>query len=197
MALDVTGPVAAALHEVRATAEGIFSGAGDYWDAARQNGELKREPRDAPADGRGQGDLPGEPATQSCVAVAPARPGHGRHRPDCRLVLRQPTPLRNYLRRRRDGIRQSMPVSSPDGLVGRSSTSASWLRGCFCLRPHEHRSRAATSNRSPGYRAGARRRHLGRSSAQGRPQSVQAGRFHHHFGDRRALSAARVRSPGS
>ena len=42
-ALDVTGPVAGALHEVTATTEGVFSGAGNYWDAARQNAELKRQ----------------------------------------------------------------------------------------------------------------------------------------------------------
>ena len=42
-ALDVTGPIASALHEVTATASGIVTGAGDYWDAASQNGELKRE----------------------------------------------------------------------------------------------------------------------------------------------------------
>lgn len=42
-ALDVTGPVAAALHEVVATAEGLVTGADNYWDAARQNGELKRQ----------------------------------------------------------------------------------------------------------------------------------------------------------
>ena len=42
-ALDVTGPVAAALHEVSATVDGLVGGAGDYWDAARQNGELKRD----------------------------------------------------------------------------------------------------------------------------------------------------------
>src|SRR5215212_7858076 len=42
-ALDVTGPVAGALHEVTATASGLVTGAGSYWDAARQNSELKRE----------------------------------------------------------------------------------------------------------------------------------------------------------
>jgi rod shape-determining protein MreC len=42
-ALDVTGPVAGALHEVTATAKGLVTGAGDYWDAAGQNGALKRE----------------------------------------------------------------------------------------------------------------------------------------------------------
>jgi len=42
-ALDITGPVAGGLHEVTATVEGVFTGAGDYWDAAGQNGKLKRE----------------------------------------------------------------------------------------------------------------------------------------------------------
>jgi rod shape-determining protein MreC len=42
-ALDVTGPVASALGEVTATVGGLFSGADDYWDAANQNRELKRE----------------------------------------------------------------------------------------------------------------------------------------------------------
>ena len=41
-ALDVTAPVSSALSEVGATAEGLVSGAGDYWNAIQQNGELKR-----------------------------------------------------------------------------------------------------------------------------------------------------------
>ena len=44
-ALDLTGPVAGALHEVTATASGLASGAGNYWDAARQNGALKQQRR--------------------------------------------------------------------------------------------------------------------------------------------------------
>ena len=42
-ALDITGDIAGSLHEVTATASGLASGATDYWDAARQNGALKRE----------------------------------------------------------------------------------------------------------------------------------------------------------
>ena len=42
-ALDVTAPLTGGLREVTATAEGLFSGAGNYWDAASQNAELKRE----------------------------------------------------------------------------------------------------------------------------------------------------------
>ena len=45
-ALDITGPVSSSLHQVTATAGGLFSGAGNYWDAANQNASLKRE-RDA------------------------------------------------------------------------------------------------------------------------------------------------------
>ena len=43
VALDVTGPIAGALHEVTATAGGLVTGAGNYWDAANQNAQLKRQ----------------------------------------------------------------------------------------------------------------------------------------------------------
>jgi rod shape-determining protein MreC len=43
LALDVTAPASNALNEVATTATGLVSGAGDYWNAARQNGELKRQ----------------------------------------------------------------------------------------------------------------------------------------------------------
>ena len=42
-ALDITAPITGALHEVTATAGGLFTGAGNYWDAANQNAKLKRE----------------------------------------------------------------------------------------------------------------------------------------------------------
>src|SRR5437868_12119509 len=41
-ALDLTAPISGALSEVSDTATGMVSGAGDYWNAARQNGDLKR-----------------------------------------------------------------------------------------------------------------------------------------------------------
>ena len=43
VALDATAPVSDALHEITATISGLASGAGNYWDAARQNAGLKRE----------------------------------------------------------------------------------------------------------------------------------------------------------
>ena len=42
-ALDVTAPISSGLSEVTTTVTGLFSGAGNYWDAANQNAELKRE----------------------------------------------------------------------------------------------------------------------------------------------------------
>jgi len=42
-ALDATAPASNALNEVAITATGLVSGAGDYWNAARQNGELKKQ----------------------------------------------------------------------------------------------------------------------------------------------------------
>ncbi len=42
-ALDVTAPITGALAEVSATAKGLASGAGNYWDAAHQNSKLKAE----------------------------------------------------------------------------------------------------------------------------------------------------------
>ncbi|HKX92164.1 MAG TPA: rod shape-determining protein MreC [Sphingomicrobium sp.] len=42
-ALDVTGPVAGGLREVSSTVKGVVTGAGNYWDAADQNGRLKQE----------------------------------------------------------------------------------------------------------------------------------------------------------
>jgi rod shape-determining protein MreC len=43
VALDVTSPVSNALNEVATTVSGLGSGAGDYWNAARQNAELKQQ----------------------------------------------------------------------------------------------------------------------------------------------------------
>lgn len=43
VALDATAPVSGALREVTTTVSGLFSGAGNYWDAANQNAQLKRD----------------------------------------------------------------------------------------------------------------------------------------------------------
>ena len=43
VALDTTAPVTSGLRQVTATVGGVFTGAGNYWDAAHQNAQLKRE----------------------------------------------------------------------------------------------------------------------------------------------------------
>lgn len=42
-ALDVTAPISGAMREVTTTVTGLVGGAGNYWDAANQNAELKRD----------------------------------------------------------------------------------------------------------------------------------------------------------
>ena len=42
-ALDATAPITGGLRAVTTTVGGVVSGASGYWDAARQNGELRRE----------------------------------------------------------------------------------------------------------------------------------------------------------
>jgi rod shape-determining protein MreC len=119
-ALDITGPVAGALHEVTATAEGLVTGAGDYWDAARQNGELKRENRamlrrmvEAKAIVQENQQLKAalQLRQQSRDTVAVGRiVGSSFNSPRRFAIISAGTS---------DGIREGMPVRSPDGLVGR------------------------------------------------------------------------------
>lgn len=42
-ALDVTAPITGTLRGVTTTVSGLVSGAGDYWDAANQNGQLRKD----------------------------------------------------------------------------------------------------------------------------------------------------------
>ena len=44
-ALDITAPITGSLRSVTDTAAGLLSGAGNYWDAARQNAGLRDENR--------------------------------------------------------------------------------------------------------------------------------------------------------
>ena len=119
-ALDITGPVAGALHEVTATANGLMSGAGDYWDAARQNGELKRQNRamlQRMVEARAifQENMQLKAALQlrqhTADVVATGRiVGSSFNSPRRFAILSAGA---------RDGIREGMPVRSPSGLVGR------------------------------------------------------------------------------
>src|SRR3982750_4317363 len=120
LALDVTGPVASALHEVTATAEGLVTGAGNYWDAARQNGDLKRENHamlqrmvEAKAIFQENRQLKAvlQLREQERSAVAVGRiVGSSFNSPRRFAILSVGAS---------DGVRIGMPVRSPDGLVGR------------------------------------------------------------------------------
>jgi rod shape-determining protein MreC len=120
VALDVTGPVSGALHEVTATAKGLVSGAGNYWDAARQNAKLKKDrkamlQRMIEAKAILQENRQLKAALQlrerSRDAVAAGRiVGSSLSSPRRFAVLSVGTG---------DGVRVGMPVRSPDGLIGR------------------------------------------------------------------------------
>ena len=119
-ALNVTGPVASGLHEVTATTQGLFTGAGDYWDAARQNGKLKRE-RKAMLQRMVEAKAIAHENRQ-LKALLQLR----QHARDTVAVGRIVGSSFNSPRRfailsagASDGIRESMPVRSPDGLIGR------------------------------------------------------------------------------
>jgi rod shape-determining protein MreC len=119
-ALDVTAPVTGALSEVTATVEGLFTGAGDYWNAANQNAELKRERRalmqrmvEARAIVQENKQLKAalqlRERTRDAVAAG-------------RIVgssFNSPRRFAIFSAGTSDGVRIGMPVRSPDGLVGR------------------------------------------------------------------------------
>jgi rod shape-determining protein MreC len=119
-ALDAFSPISGALNEVSSTAGGLVSGAGNYWDAAHQNGKLKRE-RDM---------------MRRSIIQAKAIQQENRQL-KAMLQLRQRTPGTvatgrivgsSFTSPRRfavlsagsgDGVRIGMPVRSADGLIGR------------------------------------------------------------------------------
>nr|WP_283937786.1 rod shape-determining protein MreC [Sphingomonas hankyongi] len=119
-ALDITGPIASALHEVTATANGLVGGAGNYWDAARQNAELKRENKamlqrmvEAKAivqeNRQLKATLQLRERTENVIAVG-------------RIVgssFNSPRRFAILSVGAKDGVQIGMPVRSPDGLVGR------------------------------------------------------------------------------
>jgi rod shape-determining protein MreC len=119
-ALDVTGPVAGALHEVSATAEGLFTGAGNYWDAANQNAGLKRERQamlrrmvEAKAIYQENRQLKAvlQLREHERTTIAVGRiVGSSFNSPRRFAILSVGT---------NDGVSIGMPVRSPDGLIGR------------------------------------------------------------------------------
>jgi rod shape-determining protein MreC len=119
-ALDLTGPVAGALHEVTATAEGIFTGAGNYWDAASQNAELKRE-RTAMLQRMVEAKAIFQ-ENQQLKAVLELRERARDTVATGRIVgssFNSPRRFAILSAGLSDGVKIGMPVRSPNGLVGR------------------------------------------------------------------------------
>lgn len=119
-ALDVTGPIAGSLHEVTATIEGVFTGAGNYWDAASQNADLKRQNKamlqrmvEAKAilqeNRQLKATLDLREHERATIAVGRIV-GSSFNSPRRFAILSAGTS---------DGVQIGMPVRSPEGLVGR------------------------------------------------------------------------------
>ncbi|WP_265562506.1 rod shape-determining protein MreC [Sphingomicrobium arenosum] len=126
-ATDATRPAAEGLASIGATVGGIFTGAGNYWDAANQNATLK-EQRD-------------RLRRQALAAMALERENE---QLKAALELRERTvdtvatgriigSSHDSVRRfavlsagRSNGVRNGMPVRSPDGLIGRVVASGSY-----------------------------------------------------------------------
>jgi len=119
-ALDATAPVTGALYEVTETVSGLVTGAGDYWNAARQNGQLKRE-----AEMMRRQILKANAVLQEnrqLKAVLQLRQRTQDPVAAGRIVgssFESPRRFAILSAGRNDGVRIGMPVRSPDGLVGR------------------------------------------------------------------------------
>jgi rod shape-determining protein MreC len=120
LALDTTSPITQGLHAVSATVEGLAWGAGNYWDAARQNEQLRRERdfmREQLITARAI-----RQENQQLKAALQLR----EDTPDAvatgRLVgssFQSPRRFAIISAGTRDGVRIGMPVRAAQGLIGR------------------------------------------------------------------------------
>jgi rod shape-determining protein MreC len=120
VALDLTAPISGALNEVTTTVTGLASGAGDYWDAASQNGELKRE-RAALMRRMVEARAILE-ENQQLKAALQLRERSGEAVAAGRVVgssFESPRRFAIISVGSSDGVRIGMPVRAPEGLIGR------------------------------------------------------------------------------
>ena len=120
VALDATAPVTSGLRAMTATVGGIFTGAGNYWDAAHQNAQLKRERElmlqriiEAKAISQENSELKAalQLREHSRSTVASGRiVGSSFSSPRRYAIFSAGTA---------DGVRVGMPVRSAEGLIGR------------------------------------------------------------------------------
>lgn len=118
--LDATAPVTGGLREVTDTVGGLFSGAGNYWDAAHQNAQLKRERAlmvqriiEAKAISQENGELKAalQLRERSRTPVASGRIVGSSFSSPRRFAI--------FSAGGSDGVLVGMPVRSPNGLIGR------------------------------------------------------------------------------
>ena len=119
-ALDVTAPISGALNEVTTTVSGLFTGAGDYWNAANQNGQLKRNRAvlmRRMVEARGILE-----ENKQLKAALGLRERSGKVVATGRVVGSSFESLRRFAViavGTSDGVAIGMPVRAPEGLIGR------------------------------------------------------------------------------
>lgn len=120
VALDATAPVTSGMRAVTETVTGVFTGAGNYWDAARQNGQLKRERElmiqriiEAKAISQENRELKNalQLRERSREVIASGRIVGSSFNSPRRYAI--------FSVGSSDGVRVGMPVRSPKGLIGR------------------------------------------------------------------------------
>ena len=120
VALDTTAPITSGLRQVTATVGGVFTGAGNYWDAAHQNAQLKRERElmlqrivEAKAISLENRELKAtlQLREHSRVPVATGRVVGSSFSSPRRYAI--------FSAGRSDGVQVGMPVRSAKGLIGR------------------------------------------------------------------------------
>lgn len=127
VALDTTAPITSGLRQVTATVGGVFTGAGNYWDAAHQNAQLKRERElmlqrivEAKAISLENRELKAtlQLREHSRVPVATGRVVGSSFSSPRRYAI--------FSAGRSDGVQVGMPVRSAKGLIGRVIDSGSF-----------------------------------------------------------------------
>ena len=166
-ALDITGPISGGTSRSLRNRQGLVTGAGDYWDAAHQNGELKRERKamlqrmvEAKAIFQENQQLKAalELRAHSSDTIATGRiVGSSFNSPRRFAILSAGAPT---------GSKVGMPVRSADGLVGRIvdagelasrvllvSDSASIVPAACCATASRSLPRAGATARLPSARS--------------------------------------------
>ena len=118
--LDLVAPISGALDQINVTVSGLASGAGSYWDAARQNDDLRRQ-RDAMARQLMHARTI-QLENRELKAALQLRERTGNTIAAGRLVsssFQSPRRFAVLSAGTSDGVAVGMPVRSAEGLIGR------------------------------------------------------------------------------